>query len=156
MARTLATHLAIAPFLAFAVVSVSLAQSQTLRPADEGAAPPSAEITPNPLLGSGTTSDWRASKLIGTTMSNVLGETVGSVEDIVIDADGKVVAVMVSVGGFLGLGETTVAIGLRHLIITHADLEHLEVKTSLSRKAIEQAAALEPKDDSPLPEGQPK
>ncbi len=94
-----------------------------------------------------TTSDWRASKLIGTTMTNILDESIGKVEDVVIDSDGKVVAVLVGVGGFLGLGETTVAIGLRHLVISHSDLDRLEVKTSLSRKAIEQAASMDPADE---------
>ena len=106
-------------------------------------APDLAPTTPT----DGITADWRASKLIGTTMTNVLGESVGRVEDVVIDGDGKVVAVLVSVGGFLGLGETSVAIGLRHLVITPADADNLEVKTSLSRRAIEQAARLEPGDD---------
>ncbi|WP_083567187.1 PRC-barrel domain-containing protein [Hyphomicrobium sp. CS1GBMeth3] len=106
-------------------------------------APPSSEVL---------TGDWRASKLIGTTMSNVLGESVGRVEDVVIGSDGKVVAVMVGIGGFLGLGETSVAIGLRHLVITPLDSDQLEVRTSLSRRAIEQAAQVGPIDDGPLPE----
>jgi sporulation protein YlmC with PRC-barrel domain len=93
------------------------------------------------------TDQWRAGRLIGTTMSNMLGESVGRVEDVVIDSDGKVVAVMVGVGGFLGLGETPVAIGFEHLIVSQADADHLEVKTSLSRKAIEQAASLDPDYD---------
>ncbi len=83
-------------------------------------------------------------------MTNILDESIGKVEDVVIDSDGKVVAVLVGVGGFLGLGETTVAIGLRHLVISHADTDRLEVKTSLSRKAIEQAATIDPNDDKPV------
>ena len=141
-----ALSLAAIPLFAFGTVSVAMAQSTT----PSAQAP--AEIAPGPLVGT-TTSDWRASKLIGATMTNVLNESVGTVEDVVIDADGKVVAVLVSVGGFLGLGETTVAIGLRHLIISHVDVDQLEVKTSLSRKAIEQAAAADPKAaDGPLPD----
>lgn len=107
------------------------------------------DVAPAPMEG--LTGDWRASKLIGTTMTNVLDERIGRVEDVVIDSDGKVVAVLVGVGGFLGLGETTVAIGLRHLVVSQVDADHLEVKTSLSRKAIEQAATLDPADDRPLP-----
>lgn len=117
----------------------------TDRPAPERKAP-----SVLPLPESGTTTDWRASQLIGTTMTNILGEQIGTVGDVVIDADGKVVAVMVSVGGFLGLGETSVAIGLRHLVIAHTDVDRLEVKTSLSRTAIEQAASLDPEMDRPV------
>jgi sporulation protein YlmC with PRC-barrel domain len=141
-----ALSLATLPLLVFEAGSAAVAQSSA------PSAQPPAEIAPGPLLET-TTSDWRASKLIGATMTNVLNESVGTVEDVVIDADGKVVAVLVSVGGFLGLGETTVAIGLRHLIISHVDVDQLEVKTSLSRKAIEQAAAADPKAaDGPLPD----
>jgi sporulation protein YlmC with PRC-barrel domain len=84
-------------------------------------------------------------------MTDTLGNSIGTVQDIVIDGDGKVVAVLVSVGGFLGLGETTVAIGLRHLTISSFDAEHLDVKTSLSREAIEQAARLDAEAQPPVP-----
>lgn len=102
-----------------------------------------------PGQAEGATASWHASQLIGTTMTNVLGETIGRVEDVVIDGDGKVVAVLVGVGGFLGLGETPVAIGLRHLAITQRDGKRLEVQTSLSRRAVEQAASLDPADGQP-------
>lgn len=124
--------------------------TQTENPTAKDSRSGSSTVAPLPLPDTGTTSDWRASKLIGTTMTNILEESVGQVEDVVIDGDGKVVAVVVSVGGFLGLGETSVAIGLRHLVITHADVDRLEVKTSLSRKAIEQAATLDADMDQPL------
>lgn len=101
-------------------------------------------VVPAPSSGAASMSDWHATKLIGATMTDTLGNSIGTVQDIVIDADGKVVAVLVSVGGFLGLGETTVAIGLRHLVISLFDADHLDVRTSLSRDAIEQAARFEP------------
>lgn len=129
--------------------SASWSQTPPPRPADP-TQPDGKGPSVLPLPDSGTTSDWRAGRLIGTTMSNIRGEQIGKVEDVVIDADGKVVAVLVGVGGFLGLGETTVAIGLRHLVIAHTDVEQLEVKTSLSRRAIEQAASLEPDLDRPV------
>jgi uncharacterized protein YaaQ len=118
------------------------------------AKPPGFEKAPAvatvPLPDTASASDWRASKLIGTTMTNILDESIGQVEDVVIDSDGKVVAVLVSVGGFLGLGETTVAIGLPHLVIARADLDVLQVKTSLTREAIEQAVALDAETPSPV------
>lgn len=107
------------------------------------AAVPAPSPVPAPSAVSPSASDWRAARLIGATMTDTLGNSIGTVQDIVIDGDGKVVAVLVSVGGFLGLGETTVAIGLRHLTISSFDEEHLDVKTSLSREAIEQAARLD-------------
>lgn len=145
------------PAVAFGTLALALAagssaawgQTPPPRPPD-AAQTEGKDLSVLPLPDTGTTNDWRASQLIGTTMTNILDEQIGKVEDVVIDADGKVVAVLVGVGGFLGLGETSVAIGLRHLVIAHTDVEQLEVKTSLSRRAIEQAASLEPDLDRPV------
>lgn len=52
-----------------------------------------------------------ASKLIGVDVSTIDDENVGSISDLIIDADGQVVAFVVGVGGFLGMGEKNVAIG---------------------------------------------
>lgn len=53
----------------------------------------------------------QASKLIGAEITTTGDEEVGAVSDLIIDEDGQVVAVVVSVGGFLGMGEKDVAIG---------------------------------------------
>lgn len=150
MRTTGALRLTAVWLLACLPLSASLGQAKAPQGPDlpERAQRETPDLAPSPSTG--TTSDWRASKLMGTTMTNVLGETIGKVEDVVIDGDGKVVAVLVGVGGFLGIGETSVAIGLRHLVITRLDLDHLEVRTSLSRKAIEQAASLDPDEDRPV------
>ena len=50
------------------------------------------------------------SALIGAKVHNNNKDTIGSVEDIYIDNDGKVQAVVVSVGGFLGMGTKDVAV----------------------------------------------
>jgi len=51
-----------------------------------------------------------ASDLIGTDIKSNGDEKIGSVSDLIIDQDGQVVAVVVGVGGFLGMGEKNVAI----------------------------------------------
>ena len=53
--------------------------------------------------------DMRASKLIGTKITNAANESVGDVNDVILGKDGKVAAVIVGVGGFLGLGEREIA-----------------------------------------------
>jgi len=42
-------------------------------------------------------------------------ENIGSVKDLIIDESGQVVAIVVGVGGFLGMGEKDVAIGWDHV-----------------------------------------
>ena len=85
-----------------------------------------------PAVGSSTTSvptttdmtaqlnnsdNWIASKLIGKSVRNKANETIGNVNDIVIGKDGKVVALVLGVGGFLGLGERSVAVPMDKLQI---------------------------------------
>src|SRR5437879_2854373 len=54
--------------------------------------------------------NWRASKLVGLSVYNEKNESVGSINDMLTDKDGKIVAVVIGVGGFLGVGEHLVAI----------------------------------------------
>jgi sporulation protein YlmC with PRC-barrel domain len=54
--------------------------------------------------------NWRASKLVGLSVYNDKNESVGSINDMLTDKDGKIVAVVIGVGGFLGVGEHLVAV----------------------------------------------
>jgi sporulation protein YlmC with PRC-barrel domain len=56
-------------------------------------------------------------KLIGTNIKNAQNETVGEVKSVALGQDGKAEAVIVSVGGFLGVGEREVAIAWKDLTI---------------------------------------
>jgi sporulation protein YlmC with PRC-barrel domain len=53
---------------------------------------------------------WRASKLVGTNVYNQEGQSIGSVDDLLLDKDGKVNQAVLSVGGFLGIGGKLVAV----------------------------------------------
>ncbi len=54
--------------------------------------------------------DYRSTKLVGTNVYNSAGESIGEVNDIIMDANGSTKAVIVSVGGFLGMGTRYVAV----------------------------------------------
>ena len=56
------------------------------------------------------TADMRASKLIGTDVYNTKNENIGEIEDILLGKTHSVQAFVVSVGGFLGVGERHVAV----------------------------------------------
>lgn len=58
---------------------------------------------------------------------NAAGEEIGEVEEVLADADGKIVAVTAEVGGFLGIGEKEVVVSLEHL-----ELQGDRFMTSLS------------------------
>jgi sporulation protein YlmC with PRC-barrel domain len=59
----------------------------------------------------GNASSWRASQVIGLNVRNSSGETIGEVEDLVLDMkSGEVLAVIISAGGFLGIADTLSAV----------------------------------------------
>ena len=63
----------------------------------------------NPLM------EMTSQDLVGKKVVNQEGEEVGEIEDIVIGTDDKVVQAVVSVGGFLGVGEKNVAVSFDEL-----------------------------------------
>ncbi|MDQ7958665.1 MAG: PRC-barrel domain-containing protein [Rhodocyclaceae bacterium] len=78
-----------APVAAKAVIGVTVAQTQ--------------------LLATG----YRATKLIKQAVYNDKGEKIGTVDDLVVSADGTLSTAIVNVGGFLGLGKHLVAIPVK-------------------------------------------
>jgi sporulation protein YlmC with PRC-barrel domain len=53
---------------------------------------------------------WRASKVIGLNVYNDKNETVGSINELLMDKNGGIKAAVLSVGGFLGMGSHYVAV----------------------------------------------
>jgi hypothetical protein len=77
-------------------------------------------------------SEWRASKLIGASVVGPDDKSIGDINDVLIGRDGGVDAVVVGVGGFLGIGEKNVAIPFDALNVQRkADSEAIE-KISVS------------------------
>ena len=60
-----------------------------------------------------------ASALIGIKIKNNANESIGEINELILDKDGKVVAVVVGVGGFLGMGEREVALDFKSLQIKY-------------------------------------
>src|SRR4051812_32966762 len=54
----------------------------------------------------------RASELIGETVygsDTAKADTIGEIDELIVDANGKISAAVIGVGGFLGVGEKRVA-----------------------------------------------
>jgi hypothetical protein len=67
--------------------------------------------TSAPYLTSKPTNSFRVDQLIGSSLkSRTDAGTIGSISGLVIDEDGQILAVIVEVGGFLGMGQKNVAI----------------------------------------------
>lgn len=62
-----------------------------------------------------------ADDMIGSSVYDLNEENIGNVDDIVLGADGAAEYIVLDVGGFLGIGTHTVAIGLDEVSVLHDD-----------------------------------
>jgi sporulation protein YlmC with PRC-barrel domain len=111
----------LAKHLALALLSTTLmaapALAQTNQPAGSTTAPAAGSTTaPSAQMGTGTwmtqeqPGQWRASKLEGLNVYNQNNEKIGDISELIVDSSGKIQAVVIGVGGFLGMGERDVAV----------------------------------------------
>jgi sporulation protein YlmC with PRC-barrel domain len=70
----------------------------------------SAKSSPPVVSDSSMQGNWRASKLVGLKVYNDANESLGSISDLLTDKSGNIKAVVLGVGGFLGVGEHLVAV----------------------------------------------
>src|SRR5258706_4769034 len=87
------------------LATVAFAQSPT-------ATTDRANMAPAAASDSSFQGTWRASKMVGLSVYNDNNESVGSINDLLTDKNGSIKAVVIGVGGFLGVGEHPVAIPL--------------------------------------------
>jgi sporulation protein YlmC with PRC-barrel domain len=76
-----------------------------------------------------TAEELRTSQLVGSKVYNNANENIGSIEDIILKPDGSMDEVVLSVGGFLGMGDKYVAVPFSDLKITR-DGSSLKIVTN--------------------------
>jgi sporulation protein YlmC with PRC-barrel domain len=69
-----------------------------------------ANMAPATASDSSLQGNWRASKVVGLNVYNDSNESLGSINDLLTDKSGNIKAVVIGVGGFLGVGEHLVAV----------------------------------------------
>ena len=84
-------------------------------------------------------SDVSAKALLTESIKNAANETIGDINDVLISGDGKVSAVIVGVGGFLGMGEKNVALPYDQLGFAKDVGDDLVVTTSATKESLETA-----------------
>jgi sporulation protein YlmC with PRC-barrel domain len=91
-----------------------------------------------PVAGTkGNADSWRASQVIGTDVKNAGDETIGEVEDLVLDVKGgEILAVIISSGGFLGVDDTLSAVPVTAL---RYDDRAKAFKTKLTKEQLGEA-----------------
>lgn len=60
---------------------------------------------------------YRVSKVVGSTVVNEAGVTVGTINDLIVTPSEKVPFAVLSVGGFLGMGEKYVVVPFSDLVV---------------------------------------
>lgn len=143
MIRNLLATTAVATLIAtgaFAQDTTTPSPADPAAPMTETAPAEAVPETPGPQLG---TDGHLASKIIGENVYNGTGddaEHIGDVSDIVIGADGGIDAVIVGVGGFLGIGAKDVAVDFAQLDWAERDGDWWLVAPMTKAQLEEQAA----------------
>jgi len=92
--------------LAASAMLATVAFAQSPSATTDKAAPAAAATDTSSFHG------WRASKVVGLNVYNDNNESIGSINELLMDKSGSIKAVVIGVGGFLGVGEHLVAIPL--------------------------------------------
>jgi len=87
------------------LATVAFAQTPTATTDRANMAPATASDSSSSFQG-----NWRASKVVGLNVYNDTNESLGSINDLLTDKSGNIKAVVIGVGGFLGVGEHLVAV----------------------------------------------
>lgn len=96
-----------------------------------------ANTAPNTRTGDDFNAEGHVSgsALIGANVKNEANETVGEIEEVFVGPDGAIKTIVVSVGGFLGMGTKNVAVKWSDLKIAR-DGRNLMVKTNWTKDSL--------------------
>lgn len=79
--------------------------------------------------------EWRTSKVVGLNVYNDNNESIGSINDLLTDKSGNIKAVILGVGGFLGVGEHLIAVPFDKIKFVNTPVSTTESSTSGTRPA---------------------
>ena len=118
--------------------------------------PKSAEAAPSgtPFIAKQESSDWLIGNLIGKSVVNADNESIGNVNDLVTDQNGKLIAIVVGAGGFLGIGEKNVAIRFEDIKLARDENNDVKVIADISKEIIASAPDYQTLDEQQLTVGE--
>jgi sporulation protein YlmC with PRC-barrel domain len=94
--------------------------------------------------------DMRASKLIGAVVFNQSNERIGEVDDLVISNGNTIQALVLGVGGFLGVGERKVAIKPGAAVVTEMENRSVQIVVNATKDELKNAPVVNTADlDAP-------
>jgi sporulation protein YlmC with PRC-barrel domain len=129
--------IALAALLTFGAVA-AYGQTSPPRPASQTPNTASAPATERTVSTGdfNVSGDMSASAVIGAKVRNANKETIGKIDDIYVDKDGNIKTLVISVGGFLGVGAKTVAVKWTEITFGRDD-KSVMLTTSLTKEALD-------------------
>ena len=138
--RTLLTALA---FVSLAVVGAAQGDNATPVPTTPPAAPTDTTTTlaaiPPVFIAQQAADQMLASNLIGQAVYNTTGDNLGKVTDFAVGKDGGVKAVVLGVGGFLGIGQKSIAVPFAALTQDTDDNGNIVLDLDTTKEALDAA-----------------
>jgi hypothetical protein len=149
------------------MMSTALAQQQAPAPAPSPpAATPATPVTPKAddkaamtpkaddkaamkadgkFVSKQTADQWSASRFKGTDVIGTDNQKIGDVDDVLFDKDAKVVAYIIGVGGFLGIGSKDVALDPKAFEVMPGDngMYDAKLKLAMTKDELKNAPAFE-------------
>ena len=90
------------------------APSATPASPNTSAANTAADAAPK-FVSAQASGQWMGSEIVGTEVVTASDEALGTISDVVIEGNGSVIAAVIDVGGFLGIGAKPVAVSFESL-----------------------------------------
>jgi sporulation protein YlmC with PRC-barrel domain len=81
-------------------------------------------------LAQSANGEWRASKVVGVYVYNDSNEKLGSIDELIMNKQGKIDKVIIGVGGFLGVGQRDIAVNFDQLKFTDQPVPSTTASTS--------------------------
>ena len=129
----------VAAALTAIVAAAAVAQTTTVVPKSDAGPPPAASVSKLDGMFYSQRGEWRASKLMGANVTNSANETIGDINDVLIDGNGKVAAIVIGVGGFLGMGERHAAVSFGSLKLSRDANNNPLVRVDVTKEQLKAA-----------------
>jgi sporulation protein YlmC with PRC-barrel domain len=97
-------------YMTAGIVGSALLASAAFAQSPTATTSPATSAAPVTASDSTYNGNWRASKVVGLSVYNEANESLGSINDLLTDKEGNIKAVVIGVGGFLGVGERLIAV----------------------------------------------
>lgn len=113
-------------------------QTEPARPDQPKAAESGKQMTEK-FVDAQSSDQWLGSTLIGLNVKGAGDESIGSVSDLLVEEDGTVVAAVIGVGGFLGIGQKNVAVSFELLEVSRSPEGDEQATLQLTKAELENA-----------------